>query len=72
MAEQALRQSGMPTGNGGVLDVDYYVPDFRIEVEGKHKFWGVVGAHKSNRALQITGMESTKGPADERPTFSRR
>jgi phage protein D len=35
MAEQALRQSGMPTGNGGVLDVDYYVPDFRIEVEGK-------------------------------------
>jgi len=25
----------MPTGDGGTLDVDYYVPAFRIEVDGK-------------------------------------
>jgi phage protein D len=30
-----LLQPGMPLGGGGDLNVDYYVPDFRIEVEGK-------------------------------------
>jgi phage protein D len=30
----AAQQPGMPLG-GGVLNTDYYVPDFRIEVEGK-------------------------------------
>ncbi|MCE5229105.1 flagellar motor switch protein FliM [bacterium] len=31
-----------------------------ILVEGIRKFWGMVGAHKSNRALQITGIEEQK------------
>lgn len=31
-----------------------------IMVEGIRKFWGMVGAHKSNRALQITGIETQK------------
>jgi phage protein D len=31
----ATQQLGMPPGGGGDLNVDYYVPDFRIEVEGK-------------------------------------
>ncbi len=31
-----------------------------IFVEGKRKFWGMVGAHRSNRALQITGIEEPK------------
>jgi uncharacterized protein len=35
MANQALQQPGMPTSDGGTLNVDDSVPDFRIEVEGK-------------------------------------
>jgi uncharacterized protein len=35
MAGGAVQQQGMPPGGGGDLNVDYYVPDFRIEVEGK-------------------------------------
>ncbi|MEH2521999.1 phage protein D [Bradyrhizobium sp. AZCC 1610] len=35
MAGGAVQQLGMPPGGGGDLNVDYYVPDFRIEVEGK-------------------------------------
>ncbi|MRR13679.1 flagellar motor switch protein FliM, partial [bacterium] len=31
-----------------------------IMVEGTRKFWGMVGAHKSNRALQITAVEEMK------------
>lgn len=35
MAGSPFVQLGMPPGSGGDLNVDYYVPDFRIEVEGK-------------------------------------
>src|SRR5262245_33016594 len=35
MAGAAVQQPGMRSGGGGDLNVDYYVPDFRIEVEGK-------------------------------------
>ena len=38
------------------LDEDSEAPA-EILIEGKRKFWGLVGAHRSNRALQITGIE---------------
>lgn len=41
------------------LNEDYEHP-VEILVEGKRKFWGVAGVHKSNRALQITGIEEPK------------
>jgi flagellar motor switch protein FliM len=42
------------------LNEDYEHP-VEILVEGIRKFWGMVGAYKSNRALQITGIENGKG-----------
>jgi flagellar motor switch protein FliM len=42
------------------LNEDYEHP-IEISVEGERKFWGAVGSHKSNRALQITGIEPQKG-----------
>jgi flagellar motor switch protein FliM len=44
------------------LDEDYEHP-VEIMVEGRRKFWGMVGAHKSGRALQITGVieDAAKG-----------
>lgn len=41
------------------LNEDYEHP-VEILVEGMRKFWGVCGAHKSGRALQITGIEEPK------------
>jgi flagellar motor switch protein FliM len=41
------------------LNEDYEHP-IEILVEGVRKFWGVVGSHKSGRALQITGIEENK------------
>ncbi|MCL5270866.1 MAG: flagellar motor switch protein FliM [bacterium] len=41
------------------LNEDFEHP-VRILVEGKSKFWGIIGSHKSTRALQITGLESGK------------
>ena len=34
-ADVVSRQLGMPPGGGGSINVDYYVPDFRIEIDGK-------------------------------------
>lgn len=41
------------------LNEDYEHP-VEILVEGIRKFWGIVGTHKSGRALQITGIVETK------------
>jgi len=41
------------------LNEDYEHP-IEILVENNTKFWGVAGAHKSARALQITGLEEPK------------
>ena len=41
------------------LDEDYEHP-VEIQIERIRKFWGVVGAHKSGRALQITAIEEPK------------
>lgn len=41
------------------LNEDYEHP-IEVLVEGVRKFWGVVGTHKSGRALQITGIEENK------------
>lgn len=41
------------------LNEDYEHP-VEIDIEGVRKFWGVIGAHKSARALQITGIEPPK------------
>ncbi len=46
----------MKAGDILQLNEDYEHP-VEIMVEGVCKFWGVVGAHKSTRALQITGLE---------------
>ncbi|HOE96544.1 MAG TPA: flagellar motor switch protein FliM [Candidatus Sumerlaeota bacterium] len=44
----------MKAGDIIQLNEDYEHP-VEILVEGERKFWGVIGAHKSTRALQITG-----------------
>jgi flagellar motor switch protein FliM len=41
------------------LNEDYEHP-VEVLVEGIRKFWGVIGTHKSGRALQITGVEPPK------------
>jgi flagellar motor switch protein FliM len=41
------------------LNEDYEHP-VEILVEGVRKYWGVVGSHKSGRALQITAIEEPK------------
>jgi flagellar motor switch protein FliM len=41
------------------LNEDYEHP-VEVMVEGVRKFWGVVGTHKSGRALQITGIEEVR------------
>jgi uncharacterized protein len=43
MAGSPVRQLAMPPGGGGDLNVDYYVPDFRIEVEGRQLSPGTHG-----------------------------
>lgn len=51
----------MKTGDIIQLDEDFEHP-VEILVEGYRKFWGVVGSHKSCRALQITALaDSSKG-----------
>ena len=35
MAQASVNLLGMPPGSGGDINVDYYVPDFRVEVEGQ-------------------------------------
>lgn len=49
----------MKVGDIIQLNEDYEHP-VEMLVQGVRKFWGVVGAHKSARALQITGFEETK------------
>ena len=41
------------------LNEDYEHP-VEIQIEGECKFWGIVGGHKSTRALQITGIEELR------------
>jgi flagellar motor switch protein FliM len=53
----------MKAGDVLQLDEDSEHP-IKILVEGVPKLWGTVGAHKSNRALQVTGqVELMKGIA---------
>lgn len=49
----------LKTGDVIQLNEDYEHP-IQIDIEGVHKFWGIVGAHKSGRALQITGLVDRK------------
>ena len=49
----------MKVGDIIQLNEDYEHP-VEMLVQGVRKFWGVVGAHKSARALQITGLEDIK------------
>jgi flagellar motor switch protein FliM len=49
----------MKVGDILQLNEDYEHP-VEILVEGTRKFWGIVGTHKSGRALQITGIEEPK------------
>lgn len=54
----ASRLLGVPTGAGGSLDVDYYVPDFRISIEGEElspKTHGDVLALKVTLATDESG-----------------
>ena len=49
----------MKAGDVIQLNEDYEHP-VEILVQGVTKFWGVIGAHKSGQALQITGLEQPK------------
>jgi flagellar motor switch protein FliM len=49
----------LKTGDILQLNEDYEHP-VEILVQEVRKFWGVAGAHKSGRALQITGIEDIK------------
>jgi flagellar motor switch protein FliM len=43
------------------LDEDFEHP-IEVQIEGSRKFWGAVGAYKSERALQITAVaDESKG-----------